>query len=181
MVIDTSNYSKIINKLTNVEPVLLEAMNRNVQADSLEKMKKLLEALRAYHGIGVQKYGYHYLSNNIRNPKIHVKGLLHYIGMYHETTSKDGNFGGFNKDYYDISFENHKKLFEYFPNYLHPDTAVANQAILDGADAFLESNYWKARISLTYRQIHKYNLPVYLHTKELCVKILNKIKEEIQY
>lgn len=181
LVIDTANYTKVIKKLRGVEPILLAAMNREVQATDLEKLKLLLESLRAYHGIGVQKYGYHYLSNNIRNPKIHVPGLLHYIGMYHETTSHEGNFGGFNRDYYEIAFENHKKLFEFFPNYLHPDSTIANQAILDGAEKFLSSLYWKARISLTYRQITSYNLPVYLHTKEFSMEIIKKINKEIKF
>lgn len=181
LVIDTANYTKVIKKLREVEPILFEAMNGQVKGTDVEKLKLLLEALRAYHGIGVQRYGYHYLSNNIRNPKIHVPGLLHYIGMYHETTSPEGNFGGFNKDYYTITFENHQKLFESFPNYLHPDTTIANQAILDGADDFLKSLYWKARISLTYRQITSYNLPVYIHTKTLSLKIISKINKEIKF
>ena len=31
--------------------------------------------------------------------------------MYHESTSSEGNLGSFTKDYYEITFENHKKLF----------------------------------------------------------------------
>ena len=172
----------MIIKLKKYEPVLLEAMNGRVSGNDLEKMKELLEALRIYNGTGTNKYGYNYLSNNIRNPKInHVQNLLHYIGMYHESTSSEGNLGSFTKDYYEITFENHKKLFEYFPNYLHPDTAIGNKAILDGAEKFLESVYWKSRISLTHRQIHKYNLGVYIYTKNLCVEIIDKIEEEVKY
>ncbi len=181
LVIDTANFTKVIKNLRKVEPILLAAMNHELQSNDLHKIKLLLESLRVYHGVGVQKYGYHYLSNNIRNPKIHVPGLLPLIGVYHETTSQEGNFGGFNRDYYEIAFENHKKLFEYFPNYLHPDTTIANQTILDGADKFLASLFWKARISLTYRQITSYNLPVYMYAKSFSLKIIKKINEEIKY
>ena len=58
---------------------------------------------------------------------------------------------------------------------------IANQAILDGAEKFLSSLYWKARISLTYRQITSYNLPVYLHTKEFSMEIIKKINKEIKF
>ena len=136
---DTTNYNIILKSLREVEPVLLEAMNREVTYDDLPKIKSILFALRAFHGIGVQKYGYHYLAHNIRNPKIHVPGLLHWIGFYHERSSIEGNFGGFNRDYYDICFENHKKLFETFPNYLHPDTTIGDQAILNGVEDFFNS------------------------------------------
>lgn len=178
--IDTTNYNKIIPRLEEVEPVLLEAMNNEILPTDLKKMKQILSGLRAYHGRGVQKYGYQYLSHNIRNPSIKSRDLLHWIGLYHELSGPEGNFGGFNHDYNEITFENHKRLFEVFPNYLHPDSTVADQAILDSAETFLKSPYWRARISLTYRQITAYNKPVYINNKKLALKIINLIEEDIK-
>lgn len=176
--IDTTNYNKIIHRLTEVEPILLQAMNNEIAADDVEKLQQLLSGLRAYHGRGVQKYGYLYLSNNIRNPSIKSKDLLHWIGLYHELSGPEGNFGGFNRDYNEITFDNHKRLFEVFPNYLHPDSTIARQSIIDNAEKFLVDPYWKARISLTYRQITSYNRPVYENNKKLAVKIIKMIEAE---
>jgi len=176
---DTLKYDLLLPRLNESVPILLEVMNGDVLPTDVKKLENVLYALRAYHGTGVQKYGYHYLYNNIKNPKIRVPHLLQQIGVYHEHSSPEGNFGGFNKDFYDIAFENHKKLFEIFPNYLHPDTTVAAQSILDGAQEFLDSPYWAARVSLTYRQIDKYNIPVYINNKKLAVKIIKMIKREV--
>lgn len=178
--IDTTNYNKIIPKLMELEPILLEAMNGSIEPTEVKKLQGVLTGLRAYHGRGVQKYGYHYLSQNITNPTIYTKGLLHWIGLYHELSSPDGNFGGFNRDYYEITFENHKNLFLVFPNYLHPDSTVAEQAILNGAEAFLSDPYWKARVGLTFRQVTSYNRPVYINNKNLAVKIIEMIEREIE-
>lgn len=179
LMIDTASFNRTLRKLSDAGPVLLEAMNGTIEATELEKLKQLLESLRAYHGIGIQQYGYQYLSHNIRNPSIYSRNLLQKIGVYHERSSQEGNFGGFNRDYYEICFENHKRLFELFPNYLHPDTTKANQAVLDSAQAFLDDAYWKSRISLTYRQIISYNTPVYQNQKALATKIIKEIEEEI--
>lgn len=180
LMIDTTNFNKIIPTLERLEPVLLDAMNGEVDTNNVEELRLILEGLRAYHGRGVQKYGYHYLSNNIRNPKINSKRLLHFIGIYHELASPEGNFGGFNHDYYEIAFENHQRLFEIFPLYLHPDSTVANQAIVRGASTFLEDPYWRARISLTYRQIVNYNLPVYNNMKNFATKVIAMIERETE-
>jgi hypothetical protein len=178
---DTLKYDLLVPRLNESVPILLEVMNGGVLPTEVKKIENILYALRAYHGTGVQKYGYHYLYNNIKNPKIKVPNLLQQIGVYHEHSSPEGNFGGFNKDFYEIAFENHKKLFEIFPNYLHPDTTLATQSILDGAEEFLSSPYWAARVSLTYRQIDKYNIPVYMNNKKLAVKIIKMIKREVGF
>lgn len=179
--LDTANFTRTIAKLDEAAPALLEAMNGAVQPTDLHKLQKLLQALRAYHGIGVQKTSVRHVPTIAQDPSIQSRALLHRIGVYHERSTFEGNFGGFNKDYSDIAFENHKKLFETFPNYLHPDTLVANQSILDGAQAFLQNPYWKARIGLTYRQITSYNKPVYIKHKELATTIIREIEKELQY
>lgn len=178
--VDTANFNRTIAKLDHAAPALLDAMNDSIQPTDLAKLQDLLQALRAYHGIGVQKTSARHVPTLAQDPSIKSRALLHRIGVYHERSSIEGNFGGFNKDYSDIAFENHKKLFEAFPNYLHPDTLVANQSILDGAKAFLSNSYWKARIALTYRQITSYNKPVYVKHKELATTIIREIEKEVQ-
>lgn len=179
--LDTANFSRTIAKLDDAAPALLEAMNGAVQPTDIYKLQKLLQALRAYHGIGVQKTSVRHVATIAQDPSIHSRALLHRIGVYHERSTFEGNFGGFNKDYSDIAFENHKKLFETFPNYLHPDTVIANQSILDGAKSFLQNPYWKARIGLTYRQITSYNKPVYIKHQELATTIIREIEKELQF
>ena len=177
--IDTGNFNKIIGLLQQEEVVLMDAMNDDIHEDSMQQIKDLLHALRVCHIQGCQQYGYHYLTGNIRNPIIYNHKILHLIGLYHEFCSPRGNFGEFNKDFQQITFENHKKLFETFPNYLHPDTSIANQSIREGIHSFLQNPYWKARIGLTYRQISAYNLEVNKYAKELAIKIIAYIEKEV--
>ncbi len=137
-----------------------------------------MEGLRAYHGVGVQVHGYH-LFSGIRSPNVHSTRLILKIGVYYERSSPAGNFGGFNKEYSDITFENYTRLFEVFPNYLHPDTTIADQAIRVGAKALLESPYWRSRISLTYRQLTSLNMVVHINHKNYAATIIDEIEQEI--
>lgn len=178
--LDTLNFNRTILKLEVAAPILLEAMNGLVASTDLTKLHKLLPALRAYHSASTQNL--HALEDLEKiNFTPHNPNLLYNIHSYQQRLTVEGNLGGFNKDFSDITFENHKKLFEAFPNYLHPDSLVANQSILNGATAFLQNPYWQARIALTHRQINSYNKAAYITQKGLAIKIIEEISQELAH
>ncbi|MCH2021198.1 MAG: hypothetical protein MK207_01860 [Saprospiraceae bacterium] len=175
---DTTAYNRILSRLEKVEQILLEALNGEIGIKDYDKFHDLLTALRAYHGVNIQKYGYNYLKEDTRSLVFLTGTLPHRIGFYHHS-STEGNFAEFNQDYYDICFENHKQLFSIFPKYLHPDSTISVQAINNGARVFLESDYWMGRVALTHRQVIAYNIPLNRLNKKLAIDLLNLIEKEL--
>jgi hypothetical protein len=145
---------------------------------SVEDFRKLHAGLRRAEDYSVRDYGYKYLINNIKNPKVKFDSVLTLITTFHKNSS-EGDYGMFNKLYWEITHENYLKLFEMFPNFFNADTTLANNEIRRNIKSFLADPYWQGRINLTYQECSGIIKPLSESNRYWNNEIMRQLKTEI--
>jgi hypothetical protein len=175
--VDSLYYNERIARIeTNIEYLEL-GLNKSTM--SIADFKKLHAGLRRAEDYFIRDYGVNYLTNNIDNPRVQNDSLLTLITTFHKTATESGDYGKFNRFYWDLTNENYTKLFEVFPNFFSQDTALANQEIRDKMSWFLSDPYWKGRINLTHRECSGIIKPIFEQNRYWNNEIMRRLRLEI--
>lgn len=174
---DTNYYKLRINRLLGYADVLEKGIDGKVE--DLDELKGVLMGLRGNADYEVQKYGINYLRNNIRLPKMKNDTLLIQIGHYYDLSSPTGNYGLFGIEHFKMTSENYYNSFTAFPRYLDQDSSIANQALRDGMDVFMNDPYWQGRVNLAYREASRSMQYVYEKNLRFAEDILRQIELEL--
>lgn len=177
---DTSLYHFRLDRIIdrNIEYLKLAEQGESI---SVEDFRKVHKALRSGSEYKVFDYGYNYLRNNIRFPRVKNDSALMWIGYYYTLSSPEGNYGRHNAEYQAFTYKSYKKLFEYFPHFFHQDTVMSNAEIRKNIPRFFDDPYWQARIPITERELSGLIKAIFeknLHFAEHLLKFIEKELED---
>lgn len=177
--IDTNYYKLRMNRLERHAKALEKGLDGSISSANLDDMKSLLTGLRGNADYEIQHYGFNYLSNNIRMPIMKNDTLLISLGLYYDLSSSTGNYGLFGREHFRLASDNYYKMFEAFPRFLDKDTTIANNAIREGMDDFLNDPYWQGRINLMHREADRSMQLVYDKNLKFAEYLLDQIEKEL--
>lgn len=177
--IDTNYYRLRMSRLERHAKALEKGLNGSISSDKIDDMKLLLRGLRGNADYEIQHYGFNYLSNNIRMPKMKNDTLLISLGLYYDLSSPSGNYGLFGREHFRLASDHYYKMFESFPRFLDKDTTIANNAIREGMNEFLSDPYWQGRVNLMYREADRSMQLVYDKNLKFAEYLLDQIEKEL--
>ncbi|MFY0626162.1 MAG: hypothetical protein JXR07_07705 [Reichenbachiella sp.] len=151
----------------------------NKTSMSVGNFRKLHAGLRRAEDYFIRDYGVTYLTHNIDNPRVQDESILTLITTFHKTSTESGDYGKFNKLYWEVTNENYVKLFEVFPNFFSSDTTLSNREIRENIEIFLSDPYWIGRINLTYRECSGLIIPVFEANRYWNNEIMRQLRTEI--